>query len=548
VVSRFVRKVRTASGAVAVQVVTKRGRQVLGIEHVGSAHSDEDLALLIADANARLTPGQDALDLGDVSAVATRMDDVADWTMPVDQSSWISSSVSARPLAGVGGGVGRVVSTSSLLLWQVLSSAYSRVGFDVVGDEAFRAMVLARIVEPTSKADSLRVLAEVGAPAPSLRTLFRSLKRCQDSDYRDKLAKACVARSGATGGLAGLVMYDCTTLHFETGDEDADSGPLDDTGRPSEKGLRKVGMSKEHRVDPQVQVGLLVDPAGFPLEVHLFEGNTAETTTILPVLRAFQERHGVTGMVVVADAGMLSAGNLNAIEDAGFSFIVGSRITKAPYDLADHFARHGDYFSDGQILESTRLMGTGKHERARRVVYQWSFARGKRDNKAINAQIARAEKVAAGKAPLARTRFLKVTGATKELDQATIDRARQLAGLKGYVTNLDPAAMDGAAVIAAYHQLWQVEASFRMTKSDLRARPVFHHEREAIQAHLTVVFAALAVSRHLQDHAGVTIKRLVQILRAARSATIEINGQRMTLDPELPAPTRAILDRLQSGH
>jgi Transposase DDE domain len=548
VVSRFVRRVRTASGAVAVQVVTKRGRQVLGIEHVGSAHSDEDLALLIADANARLTPGQDALDLGNVAAVATRMDDVADWTLPVDQSSWISSSASARPLARVGGGVGRVVSTSSLLLWQVLTSAYARVGFDVVGDEAFRAMVLARIVEPTSKADSLRVLAEVGAPAPGLRTLFRSLKRCQDSDYRDKLAKACLARSAAAGGLAGLVMYDCTTLHFETGDEDADSGPLDDTGRPRGKGLRKVGMSKEHRVDPQVQVGLLVDPAGFPLEVHLFEGNTAETTTILPVLQAFAERHGVTGMVVVADAGMLSAGNLNAIEDAGFSFIVGSRITTAPYDLADHFARHGDYFTDGQILESTRLMGTGKHERARRVVYQWSFPRSKRDNKAINAQIARAEKVATGKAPLARTRFLKVTGATKELDQATIDRARQLAGLKGYVTNLDPTAMDGAAVIAAYHQLWQVEASFRMTKSDLRARPVFHHEREAIQAHLTVVFAALAVSRHLQDHAGVTIKRLVQILRAARSATIEINGQRITLDPELPAPTRAILDRLQGGH
>jgi transposase len=291
-----------------------------------------------------------------------------------------------------------------------------------------------------------------------------------------------------------------------------------------------------------------VDPAGFPLEVHLFEGNTAETTTILPVLRAFQERHGVTGLVVVADAGMLSAGNLNAIEDAGFSFIVGSRITKAPYDLADHFARHGDYFADGQILESTRLMGTGKHERARRVVYQWSFPRSKRDNKAINAQIARAEKIVGGKAPLTRTRFLKVSGAAKELDQATIDRARQLAGLKGYVTNLDPAAMDGASVIAAYHQLWQVEASFRMTKSDLRARPVFHHQREAIEAHLTVVFAALAVSRDLQDRTGVTIKKLVQTLRTARSATIEINGRRMTLDPEPNDPVRAILDRLQGGH
>jgi hypothetical protein len=193
-------------------------------------------------------------------------------------------------------------------------------------------------------------------------------------------------------------------------------------------------------------------------------------------------------------------------------------------------------------------MGTGTHERARRVVYQRSFAHSKRDDKAINAQIARAEKVAAGKAPLARTRFLKVTGATKELDRKTIDRARQLAGLKGYVTNLDPAAMDGAAVTAAYHQLWQVEASFRMTKSDLRARPVVHHERDAIEAHLTVVFAALAVSRDLQDRAGVTIKRLVQTLRTARSATIEINGHRITLEPELTGPARAILERLQPGH
>lgn len=532
-VSRFVRKVRTASGAVAVQLVTRQGRQVLGIEHLGSAHTDEDLALLVAAAKARLMPGQDALDLGEVAAVPVRMDDVADWTLPADlPSSAISPAQRARARRAGGPG-GRVVSTSSLVLWQVLTDAYAHVGFDVLADEAFRAMVLARIVEPTSKAGSLRVLAEVGAPCPSLRTLFRSLRRCQDRSYRGALSTACTAHSAASGGLGALVMHDVTTLHFETGDEDD---------------LRKVGMSKEHRIDPQVQAGLLVDPRGFPLEVHLFEGNTAESTTLLPVLRAFSERHGVTGMVVVADAGMLSASNLNAIEDAGFSFIVGSRITKAPYDLAEHFARHGDYFTDGQILESSRAMGSGSQQRERRVACQWSFKRSKRDGKAINAQIARAEKVAAGKAPLARTRFLKVTGATKELNQATIDRAWQLAGLKGYVTNLDPAVMAGAAVIAAYHELWQVEASFRMTKSDLRARPVFHHEREAIEAHLTVVFAALAVSRYLQQRAGVSFKKLVQTLRTARSATIEINGQRLTLDPELTVPASAILDRLQKGH
>ena len=144
--------------------------------------------------------------------------------------------------------------------------------------------------------------------------------------------------------------------------------------------------------------------------------------------------------------------------------------------------------------------------------------------------------------------LLKITGVTKELDQATIDRARQLAGLKGYVTNLPTATMDGAAGIAAYHDLWRVEQSFRMTKSDLRARPVFHHQREAIEAHLTVVFAALAVARHLQDLTGMSIKKIVQALRTARSATIEINGQRLTLDPDLTETARAILNRLETGH
>ena len=173
-------------------------------------------------------------------------------------------------------------------------------------------------------------------------------------------------------------------------------------------------------------------------------------------------------MVVVADAGMLSAANVNALEDAGFSFIVGSRISKAPYDLAEHFHRHGDYFADAQILESTRVMGTGKAARPRRVVYQYKFKRYQHDNRAINAMVERAEKITTGATAMAKARFLKVTGATNELDQALIDRARQLAGLKGYVTSLPVATMDGQGVIDAYHDLYQVERSFRMAKSDPR--------------------------------------------------------------------------------
>jgi transposase len=324
-------------------------------------------------------------------------------------------------------------------------------------------------------------------------------------------------------------LYDCTTLYFETEVEDE---------------LRRVGMSKERRVDPQIQVGLLVDAAGFPLEVVCFQGNKAETRTLLPVLQAFQDRHGVADLVVVADAGMLSAANLNAVEDAGFAFIVGSRISKAPYDLAGHFARHGDYFTDGQILESERVMGTGTAARSRRIVYQYSFRRHKHDDKAINAMIERAEKVADGTRPLKKDRFVKLDGATRTVDWALIERARQLAGLKGYITNLDPTTMDGAAVIAAYHDLWQVERSFRMAKTDLRARPIFHHQRDSIEAHLTIVFAALAISRHLQDATAVSIKRLVRTLRLLRTVRIDVAGHAITAAPAITTEARDILDRL----
>lgn len=106
----------------------------------------------------------------------------------------------------------------------------------------------------------------------------------------------------------------------------------------SEDDLRKVGYSKERRVDPQIVVGLLVDRSGLPLEIGCYEGNTAETTTIVPVITSFLQRHGLadTPMVVAADAGMLSASNLKALDELGLSFIVGSRTTKAPGNLESH--------------------------------------------------------------------------------------------------------------------------------------------------------------------------------------------------------------------
>ncbi len=497
------RRVKTASGATAVQIVHKRGRDVIGIDHIGSAHDDAQLALLLHTARERMHAGQQTLEL------------------ELDAADAAASS--GRPV---------VEATGSLILWDALTSVYDALGFSAVRDEAFRALVLGRIIEPTSKVDTVRVLTEVGVPAPSRATSQRCLRRIVERDYRDTISHACYTHATRRGGLA-LVLYDLTTLYFET---------------PREDGLRKVGMSKERRVDPQVTVGLLTDRGGFPLAVHLFEGNKAETKTVVPVLTAFRAQHpDARDIIVVADAGMLSAANLLALEEAGFGFIVGPKTSKAPYDLADHLQRHGNAFTDGQTIESTRTMGVGTKARDRRVVWQWSFKRFRYDNQAINAMVERAEAVATGKRALKKDRFVTLTDVDPAVDWELVKRAQYLAGLKGYVTNISAEVMDGECVVAAYHDLYQVERSFRMTKTDLSARPVFHRLRDSIEAHLTIVFAALAVSREAQARTGQSINKIVKILRPLRTATITLGRQQITADPRIPAAAQQILDNLAAG-
>ena len=276
-------------------------------------------------------------------------------------------------------------------------------------------------------------------------------------------------------------------------------------------------MTKERRVDPQVTVGLLTSATGFPLEVHLFEGNKAETKTLVPVLTGFAERHDIDDVVVVADAGMLSAANLVALQEAGFAFIVGSRPSSAVDDLADHFRRHGNYFTDGQTVEATRTMGPAKTPGTAdglSVLVQTVPARQPGDQQDDRTR----RSGRAGTRPLKKDRFVKITDAIKGVDWDLVERARYLAGLKGYVTNIDADTMDGPHVVAAYHELYQVERSFRMAKSDLAARPMFHRIRDSIEAHLTIVFAALAVSREAQARTGVSIKKIIQTLRPLRTA------------------------------
>jgi len=208
------------------------------------------------------------------------------------------------------------------------------------------------------------------------------------------------------------------------------------------------------------------------------ETNTAETKTILPVLEEFQRKHHLEKITVVADAAMLSRTNLEALVASGYHFVVGSRMTKVPYDLAQ-FQKQGT-LTDNQIIDTRK--GTD------RIIYQYREKRARLDIKNIEIQVAKATRMINGTAPVKRSRFVSLTSEKKILNQSLIDKAYTLAGIKGYVTNLN---LPSQEIIDAYRQLFAVEASFRMAKSDLKARPIFHTAKEKIEAHLLIVLTSI---------------------------------------------------------
>ena len=242
-------------------------------------------------------------------------------------------------------------------------------------------------------------------------------------------------------------------------------------------------------------------------------------------------------------------------------FIVGSRVTKAPIDLASHFRWHGDLFTDGQVIDTITPRHGGRrtendpnlkvepawdpagHPGSWRAVWAYSAKRAARDAKTLTLQENRAKAVIAGEKAARTPRFV-TPSAGPTLDEKSLARARSLVGLKGYVTNIRAPVMPASEVIASYHDLWRVEQSFRMSKTDLRARPMFHHTRDAIEAHLSIVFAALAVARYLQDATGMSVKKIVRALRPLQQITVQIAGHDHLAQDPLTDTARSILNDL----
>ena len=400
------------------------------------------------------------------------------------------------------------------------------------GDEVFAQLVLARIIEPSSKLDSLRVLQEAGAGGPSYATLKRRLPAYARQEWRERLSAACAAH--ARLGPASLVLYDVSTLYFEIGAGD---------------GFREPGFSKERRLEPQITIGLLTGQDGFPLMISAFEGNKAETKTMLPVIEAFIAAHRLPDVTVVADAGMISEANQKAIEAAGLSFILGMKIPDVPYQVGQWRREHpGEQIPDGRVFTQLWPAGPSSRRRDKVIYYQFRADRARRTVRGIDEQVAKAARAVAGLAPVKRNRFIKLGGAAKSINRELETKAKDLAGLKGYVTNL-AACPDGTPVtadfvIGACHRLSGIEKSFRMSKSDLQARPIYHHKRESIEAHLTIVFAGLAVSRWIETQTGWSVRKFVRTARRYRTIKIQAGPHTITAADPLPDDLRQALEAI----
>jgi len=535
----YIRKVRTASGATAVQLAEYADGRERVIEHVGSAHTAAELGVLLERARELLVDPAQEMFTFEVEAVPRTARLLSVPAEPTLLDAPRRDGPADRD------GTGRVLGTASGVLFDALAGVFADLGFDVLGDTVFRDLVLARIVEPTSLLDTGRVLSDMGRTPAAYATMKRTLARCTSGKYRDQIASLCFTHA-VTSGDVSLCLYDVTTLYFEAEKEDK---------------LRKVGYSKERRVDPQIVVGLLVDRHGFPLEIGCFEGDKAETLTIVPIVKQFAARHDLAHMIVVADAGMLSTKNLDELAAEDLFFIVGSRATKAPIDLESHFRWHGDAFTDGQVIDTITPKNSGirendtnrkaepvwdleRHPGSWRAVWAYSQKRAVRDNKTLTLQENRAKAVIAGEKAARTPRFVKTSNGAQSLDEVALARARRLVGLKGYVTNIPTSLMPPREIIGSYHDLWHVEQSFRMSKTDLAARPMFARKRDAIEAHLTIVFTALAVAREAQNRSGIAIRNLVRRLRVLRSATIAINGAVQTFPPAISPEQQTILNAL----
>jgi hypothetical protein len=363
----------------------------------------------------------------------------------------------------------------------IFGRLFDEIGFNAIPETLFRDIVVARLVYPTSKLKTVDYLLRYQSKTVSADSIYLFLDRL-NAHYASQARAIAGRHSQKILRQISVVFYDMTSLYFEAEDEDD---------------LRRIGFSKDGKFqNPQILLGLLVGENGYPLGYDIFEGNTFEGKTLLPVLERIQREHGFGKPVVVADAAMLSHGNLARLEQAKYPFIVAARIGNESRGVQQEILARCRGLTHGQSVTLTRDDGS-------RLIVAYSDKRARKDAHNRRRGLERLRRrIGSGRLTKEQlnnrgyNKFLKMTGAvTVAIDEEKVRQAACWDGLKGYLTNT---SLPAEQVMANYAQLWQVEKAFRISKTDLRIRPMYHRLRRRIEAHVLVAFVAYTLHKELE--------------------------------------------------
>jgi transposase len=362
----------------------------------------------------------------------------------------------------------------------VLEKIYNIIGYDKIDTSIyFKHLVICRIAYPGSKLRTIEYLSRHHNIEVSVHTIYRYMDKIE-ADVKPLVEQITFEHTRSIlKGRLGVVFYDMTTLYFETETEDD---------------IRKIGYSKDGKHQhPQIMIGLLVSEHGYPVGYEIFEGNTSETKTLIPLIESLKDKFNIDKPVIIADSALLSKSNLEQLNVKGYEYVLGGRIKNENQSLK-------------QLILTTEIKENQPIELAHpygKLIVSYSSKRAKKDLFNRKRGLKRLEaKVKTGKLTKEAinnrgyNKYLVLEGQTTiNIDYTKFEKDSVWDGLKGYVTNT---SLESPAVISAYNNLWQVEKAFRMSKSDLRFRPIYHRLKSRIESHILICFTAYAVYKELE--------------------------------------------------
>lgn len=467
----FVRKLKNRSGSTSVQVIQKISGKYKVHKTIGSATTQQDIKNLVM-------LGRQETDrvMAQPELFCSERD------LAVEQAL---STISNADVRTVGPEL-------------VFGKIYDSIGFDQINEELFRHLVIARLAFPLSKLKTAEYLYRYQGIEISVDTIYRFLDKLNDKLKPEVGQIAFDHTLKVLDGNISVVFYDLTTLYFEASDEDD---------------LRKTGFSKDGKHEnPQIFIGLLVGLGGYAIGYDIFEGNIYEGHTLIPFIKKISTKFNLNKPVIIADAGLLSNNNIKALDSMEYEYIIGGRLKNEPEAIKSKILEHT--YTDGTIKSY------GKKDRIRLIVH-YSKNRATKDAYNRKRGLKRLEKkVKAGKLTKSSinnkgyNKYLKLTGEVSiEIDYEKYNSDNKWDGLKGYVTNTK---LTDQQVLDNYKNLWHIEKAFRMSKTDLRIRPIYHRLKGRIEAHICLSFTAYCIYKELervlyQEKSTLSLKKAAEL-------------------------------------